>query len=298
VVHTLRAAMRDPVLDLRFVLQSDEPPVDERGHPVADADPERERVLVRRGGMTLGEVVWSPHCDADRALLPSVLEAASIAIEMARLRVELRRRLDEVNESRARIAAVAEDERRRLERDLHDGAQQRLVSIGLALRHAQHELAGHPEEARRTLDEAVVEISAAIEELRALAHGLRPALLQAGLGPALRELATRSPVPVVVTATSDRFPTDIEAAAYFVACEGLTNAVKHARAGKVRLEVARQESTLVVSVADDGVGGAAVGRGSGLTGLSDRVAARGGRLVIDSVRGSGTTLSAELPCVS
>jgi len=298
VVDALRAAMRDPSLDLRFVLQPDEPTVDERGLPVADADPDRERVLVRRGGMTLGEVVWSPHSDADRALLPSVLEAASIAIEMARLRVELRQSLDEVDESRARIAAVADDERRRLERDLHDGAQQRLVSIGLTLRHAQHELAGHPEEARRTLDGAVVQISAAIEELRALAHGLRPALLQAGLGPALRELATRSPVPVVVTATSDRFPTDIEAAAYFVACEGLTNAVKHARAGKVRLEVARQDSTLIVSVADDGVGGAAVGRGSGLTGLSDRVAARGGRLVIDSVRGRGTTLSAELPCAS
>ena len=217
---------------------------------------------------------------------------------MARLRVELRQRLDEVDESRARIAAVADDERRRLERDLHDGAQQRLVSIGLALRHAQHELAGRPEEARRTLDGAVVEISAAIEELRALAHGLRPALLQAGLGPALRELASRSPVPVVVSATSDRFPSDVETAAYFVACEGLTNAVKHARAGEVRLEVARQDSTLVVSVADDGVGGAAVGRGSGLTGLSDRVAARGGRLLIDSVRGRGTTLSAELPCVS
>ena len=298
VVDALRAAMRNPGLELRFVLQLDGPPVDERGHHVADADADRERVPVRRGGMSLGEVVWSPRSDADRVLLPSVLDAGSIAIEMARLRVELRQRLVEVDESRARIAAVADSERRRLERDLHDGAQQRLVSIGLALRHAQHELAGRPEEARRTLDDAVVEVSAAIEELRALAHGLRPALLQAGLGPALRELASRSPVPVVVTATSDRFPSDVETAAYFVACEGLTNAVKHARASEVRLGVARQDSTLVVSVADDGVGGAAVGRGSGLTGLTDRVAARGGRLLIESVRGRGTTLSAELPCVS
>jgi len=298
VVDAIRAAMSNPGLELRFVLQPDGPPVDERGHPVADADPDRERVPVRRGGMTLGEVAWSPGSDADRALLRSVLDAASIAIEMARLRVELRQRLAEVDESRARIAAVADDERRRLERDLHYGAQQRLVSIGLALRHAQHELVGDPEAARRTLDGAVVEITAAIEELRALAHGLRPALLQAGLGPALRELASRSPVPVVVSATSDRFPTDVEAAAYFVACEGLTNAVKHARADQVRLEVTRQDSILVVSVADDGVGGASVGRGSGLTGLSDRVAARGGRLLIESVRGRGTTLSAELPCVS
>jgi signal transduction histidine kinase len=298
VVEALRAAMRNPDLELRFVLQPDGPPVDERGHHVAEADPDRERVPVRRGGMSLGEVVWSPRSDADRVLLPSVLAAASIAIEMARLRVELRQRLVEVDESRARIASAADNERRRLERDLHDGAQQRLVSIGLALRHAQHELAGRPEEARRTLDDAVVEVSAAIEELRSLAHGLRPALLLAGLGPALRELASRSPVPVVVTATGDRFPSDVETAAYFVVCEGLTNAVKHARAGEVRIEVARQNSTLVVSVADDGVGGAAAGRGTGLTGLSDRVAAHGGRLLIESVRGRGTTLSAELPCVS
>ena len=111
-------------------------------------------------------------------------------------------------------------------------------------------------------------------------------------------MASRSPVPVEVSATTDRFAPDVEAAAYFVASEGLTNAVKHARADQVVLQVARQNSTLVVSVADDGVGGAGVGRGSGLTGLSDRVAARGGRLRIDSVRGHGTTLSAELPCVS
>lgn len=298
VVEALRAAMRDPGLELWFVLQPDEPRVDERGHPVTDAHAERERVPVLRGGVTLGEVVWSPRGDADRALLPPMLDAASIAIEMARLRAELRQRLVEVDESRARIAAVADDERRRLERDLHDGAQQRLVSIGLALRHAQHELTGRPEEARRTLDGAVVEITAAIEELRSLAHGLRPALLQAGLGPALRELASRSPVPVVVSVTNDRFPSDVETAAYFVACEGLTNAVKHARAGEVRLEVVHHDSTLVVSVADDGVGGAAVGRGSGLTGLSDRVAARGGRLLLESARGRGTILSAELPCVS
>jgi signal transduction histidine kinase len=253
---------------------------------------------VRRGGITLAEVVWTPSSDTDRALLSPVLDAASIAIEMARLRVELRQRLNEVDESRARIAAVADDERQRLARDLHDGAQQRLVSIGLALRHAQHELASQPESARRTLDGAVVEISAAIEELRALAHGLRPTLLQAGLGPALRDLASRSPVPVAVNAASDRFPTEVETAAYFVACEGLTNAVKHAGATNVRLEVARRDSTLIVSVADDGAGGAKIDHGSGLTGLSDRVAALGGRLLIDSGVGCGTTLRAELPCVS
>jgi signal transduction histidine kinase len=298
VVDALQDAMGDPGLELRFVLQPGEPPVDTHGRPRAGQDaPGRERYPVLRGGTVLGEVVWSPS-EERRELLASVVAAAVLPIEMARLRVELRRRLDEVAGSRSRLAAVADQERRRIERDLHDGAQQRLVSIGLALRHAQHQLGADADEAKATLDEAVVEISAAIEDLRELAHGLRPALLQAGLGPALRDLASRSPVPVEVSATTDRFAPDVEAAAYFVASEGLTNAVKHARADQVVLQVARQNSTLVVSVADDGVGGAAVGHGSGLTGLSDRVAARGGRLRIKSARGHGTTLIAELPCVS
>jgi signal transduction histidine kinase len=261
-------------------------------------DTTRDSYEVRRGGTVIAVIAWSPDGDADRALLPDAVAVAALPIEMARLRVELRRRLEEVEASRARIAAVADDERRRVERDLHDGAQQRLVSIGLALRHAQHQLGADADEAGRTLDGAVVEIATAIEELRELARGLRPTLLQAGLGPALRELASRSPVPVEVCATTERFPLDVEAAAYFVACEGLTNAVKHARAEQVVLQVLGQDGALVVSVADDGVGGAALGRGSGLTGLSDRVAARGGRLRVVSIRGGGTTLSAELPCVS
>ena len=298
VVGALRSALRDPGLELRFVLQPGKPPVDESGHVILEPDDGREQFAVRRGGITLGQIVWTPATDADRALLPSVVGAAALAIEMARLRVELRRRLDEVDESRSRIAAVADQERRRIERDLHDGAQQRLVSIGLALRHAQHQLGADPDAARRTLDGAVVEITAAIDELRELAHGLRPTLLQAGLGPALRELANRSPVPVEVSSTGGRYQPEVEAAAYFVACEGLTNAVKHARAEHVRLCVARQDGVLVVSIADDGVGGAAMSRGSGLTGLSDRVAARGGRFQIESTSGSGTTLRAELPCVS
>ena len=299
VVEALRDAMGDPGLDLRFALQPGEPPVDTNGRPATTPEaPGRETYPVLRGGTVLGELIWSPPSEERRALLASVIAAAVLPIEMARLRVELRRRLDQVAESRSRLAAVADQERRRIERDLHDGAQQRLVSIGLALRHAQHQLGADAGEARATLDDAVVGISAAIEDLRELAHGLRPALLQAGLGPALRDLASRSPVPVEVSATTDRFPPDVEAAAYFVASEGLTNAIKHARADQVVLQVARQNSTLVISVADDGVGGAGMGRGSGLTGLSDRVAARGGLLRIDSVRGHGTTLSAELPCVS
>jgi signal transduction histidine kinase len=299
VVEVLRSALGDPMLELWFVLQPDEPAVDERGRPVPDGlDGARESFAVERGGITLGQVVWLPRTEEQRALLPSVVAAAGLAIEMARLRVELRRRLEEVEASRARLAAVADEERHRLERDLHDGAQQRLVSIGLALRHAQHQIGSDSSEASKTLDGAVAEVAATIDELRELAHGLHPTALQAGLGPALRELVSRVPVAVEVATTPDRYPPDIEAAAYFVACEGLANAVKHAQAERIALRVARHDSRLVVSVADDGMGGADADAGSGLLGLSDRVAAQGGTLHIDSVRGRGTRITAELPCAS
>jgi signal transduction histidine kinase len=299
VVGVLRSALGVPTLELRFVLHPDEPPVDEHGGPVPDRlDDARDLFAVERGGITLGQVVWLPRTEEQRALLPSVVAAAGLAIEMARLRVELRRRLEEVEASRARLAAVADEERRRLERDLHDGAQQRLVSIGLALRHAQHQIGIDSGEASKTLDGAVVEVAAAIDELRELAHGLRPTALEAGLGPALRELVSRVPVAVEVAATPDRYSPDIEAAAYFVACEGLANAVKHAQAERIALHVARHDSRLTVSVTDDGMGGADADAGSGLLGLSDRVAAHGGTLHIDSVRGRGTRITAELPCAS
>jgi signal transduction histidine kinase len=138
----------------------------------------------------------------------------------------------------------------------------------------------------------------AIDELRELARGLRPALLDAGLGPALRDLASRAPLPVEVKATGERFAPELEITAYFVVCEGLTNTVKHARPARVVLRVASEDGGLIVSVADDGVGGAAPRAGLGLAGLADRVAACGGQLRIDTTGGRGTTLIAELPCVS
>jgi signal transduction histidine kinase len=228
-----------------------------------------------------------------------MVEAGGLAIEIARLRVELRRQLDEVEASRARIVTAANQERRRIERDLHDGAQQRLVSIGLALRHAQHELgASTPARAAHTLEDALAEVAVAINELRELARGLPPSELDAGLGPALRELARRAPVPVDVRVTRQRFDRNLEATAYFIACEGLTNAVKHANSTRVILRAELDDGKLVVSVSDDGAGGAAPVGGSGLRGLADRVAAYGGTLRIESDRGAGTALTAELPCGS
>ena len=259
----------------------------------------RARSPIGHDHREVGVLLHDPALAERPDVLPRLLDAGGLAIEIARLRVELRRQLDEVDSSRTRIVAVADDERRRIERDLHDGAQQRLVSIGLALRHAQHQLGPSlASGAARTLDGAVAEIATAIDELRELARGLRPAQLDAGLGPALRELAARAPVPVTVTATTERFEPSVETAAYFVACEGLTNAVKHARAGQVALSVAREDGRVVVSVADDGVGGAAPANGSGLTGLADRVGAQGGTLRIDTGLGRGTKIVAEFPCAS
>jgi signal transduction histidine kinase len=230
-------------------------------------------------------------------LLESIIGAAGLAIEIARLRVEVRRRLAEVEESRARIVTAGYQERRRLERDLHDGAQQRLVSIGLALRHVQGRLPVPSREARE-LDATVAALAEAIEELRELARGVRPAGLDDGLAAALRELASRSPLPTSVDATAERFDDSLETAAFFVASEALTNAAKHASASAVSVSAGRRNGNLVVSVRDDGLGGALPSERSGLTGISDRVAALGGRVTVVSPPGQGTVVTAELPCGS
>ncbi len=252
----------------------------------------------RGAGVTLGVVVSSTGTEPHPTLISQVLDAGGLAIEIARLRVELRRQLEEVEASRARIVAVADDERRRIERNLHDGAQQRLVSIGLALRHAQHELGpAVAPEAGRTLDGAVAEVAVAIDELRELAQGLRPSSLDNGLGAALRDLARRAPVPVTVAATSERFAVETETAAYFICCEGLTNAVKHARAANVTLSTARHNGGLVVKVTDDGIGGAVAARRLRAHRARRSRRRSGGTFPIDTGR-HGTTLTARLPCAS
>jgi signal transduction histidine kinase len=229
----------------------------------------------------------------------TLVEAGGLAIEIARLRVELRRQLAEVQTSRARIVAAGNAERRRIERDLHDGAQQRLVSIGLRLRHAQHELgSGEPARADETINDAVAELATAIDELRELAHGLPPAQLDAGLDPALRELAGRAPLPVHVYSTTERFSVGLEATAYFIACEGLTNAIKHSNATTVVVSARRSNGHLTIRVTDDGMGGAVDRNGGGLRGLHDRVAAHGGSMLVESAPDTGTILTAELPCES
>jgi signal transduction histidine kinase len=297
VEPVLREVLSDPRLELRFFLPESELYVDARGRPADDqAEDGRVRTPITRAGLPLGMVLHSPVDESRPGLLEEVVETAALAIEIARLRVELRRQLDEVGASRARIVSAGYEERRRLERDLHDGAQQRLISIGLVLRHAQHELGVSPEKVGESIDGAVREIDVAAGELQELARGVRPAQLDAGLTPALRELAARAPLPVRVNANGERFSQELEAAAYFIASEGLTNAVKHSEARQVTLSAERLNGKLAIAISDDGIGGAAPNGGSGLRGLADRAAAHGGSLVIDSEPHHGTVLTVELPC--
>lgn len=289
----LAEALGDPGLELRFRLEGDVE-VDASGRAVDGSVPAgRVRTPVRRGGLPLATVVHDPSLAERPDLLDSTIGAAGLAIEIARLRVEVRRQLAEVEASRARIVTVGYEERRRLERDIHDGAQQRLVSIGLALRHLQHRL---PEPA--PLDAIVVEVAHAIEELRELARGVRPAGLDDGLGHALRELGARSQLKPRISVTDERFEDRIETAAYFVASEALANAAKHACAGTVAVAATRRNGSLVVRIRDDGIGGAVPSEGSGLAGITDRVAALGGSVSVTSPPGEGTEVVAELPCGS
>jgi predicted ATPase/signal transduction histidine kinase len=203
----------------------------------------------------------------------------------------------EVTSSRARIVAAADQTRRRIERDLHDGAQQRLVSLALELRAAQAAVPPELGELGFQLDHAVAEVSGALDELRELARGIHPAILgDGGLRPALRALARRSPIPIDLDVrTEGRLPEHVEVSAYYVVAEALTNAAKHARASAVNVEVDIAGKVLRVAVRDDGSGGADFTRGTGLTGLKDRVEALGGRVLLDSPRGVGTSLHVELP---
>jgi signal transduction histidine kinase len=299
--RVLADALRDPSLELRYWLPASNLYVDADGRLTGD-DPDdgRARTEVTRGGARLGVVLHDQRLSEQRDLLNSAVAAAGLAIEIARLRVEVNRQLAQVEESRARIVTAGYEERRRLERDLHDGAQQGLVSIGLALRHVQHELGDEHDAALRSqLDDTVAQVAAAIDDLRRIARGVRPPRLDEGLMQALRDLAARSPFQVELDldpAGLDGLDPDIEAAAWYVASEALANAAKHSSASRVRLAARRVGDNLRVAVEDDGTGGARRD-GGGLAGLSDRVAAHGGSFHMHSPAGSGTTVVAQLPCV-
>ena len=297
----LRSLLDDPTLVLLLRSTGAEGWVDEEARPVVEPTAGPDTVLVDSGGLVVGAVVLGPIDAGRRELVGPVVAATVLAVEMARLRMDLRLQLAALEGSRDRIVAAAEDERRRIERDLHDGAQQRLVSVGLVLRHAQHQIASGSGDPAATLDGAVEQVVAVIAELREMASGMSPSRLEHGLEAALVDLAERArPTPVAIDLATPvgRLPRPLETAAYFVACEALTNAIKHAGASQVVLGAARDDEVLRLTVHDDGGGGADLSLGTGLRGLADRVQEFGGAFRLDSPAGEGTTIAVEFPCVS
>jgi signal transduction histidine kinase len=255
---------------------------------------------VERDGVRIGAIIHDAHVLDEPELVRAVAGSAALALENERLEAELRARVEELESSRARLLEVSMFERRRLERDLHDGAQQRLVALSLQIAMALRKLDADPTATRALLDAAREELRKALEELRELARGIHPAILtDRGLGPALEALAERAPLRVDLEAIpGERMPAPVEAAAYFIVAESLTNIVKYARARNARVRIGRDDGYAVVEVRDDGVGGADPTSGTGLRGLADRVAALDGRLEVHSPPGEGTLVRANIPCVS
>jgi signal transduction histidine kinase len=253
---------------------------------------------VAHEGEPLAAIIHDASLADERELLETAGAAAGLALENERLDAELRARVEELERSRRRLIEVGLSERRKLERNLHDGAQQRLVALALSLRLAHDRLGRDPEQSRELLEEAMSELEAATSELRELARGIHPAVLSdRGLAAALNALAGRLPVAVEVVETPpDRLPPGVEIASYYVVAEALTNVAKYAHASTARVSVSRVNGSVRVEVSDDGVGGADPSHGSGLSGLADRVAALDGRLQVLSARGAGTTIRAEIPC--
>jgi signal transduction histidine kinase len=298
VRDTLSRILRDPTLRIAYRLPDSDAYVDESGTVVAlPAEPARAVTAIERDGSAIAVLVHDPAVLEDPDLLRSAVAATRLAVENERLQAEVRAQLAEVRASRARIVEAGDAERRRVERNLHDGAQQRLVTLSLGLAHLRDEL---PDDADPSVRGSIVELHdelrSAIRELRELARGIHPAILsEEGLVPAVESLAERSPVPVSVEGAVDRLPDAVEATAYFVVAEALANVVKYASASRAIVRISPRDGMLEVEVSDDGVGGADTSKGSGLRGLGDRVSAVGGRLWVESPVGAGTTIGVEVP---
>ena len=290
----LAEALGDPTLTLAYWLPESERFVDAEGRAVTLHD--RAWTEVELKGRRIGAIAHDPALADEPQLVRTAGAAAALALENQRLSAELRAHIEELRASRARLVEAGDAERRRLERNLHDGAQSRLVALAMKLRLARGRAEGQPELAE-LLDESSRELQAGLTELRELARGIHPAVLtDRGLAPALEMLASRTPVPVEVAADpGDDLPPPVATAIYYVVSEALTNVAKYSQARCATVTVERAADRVVAEVADDGVGGADVSKGSGLRGLSDRVAALDGRLMVDSSPEGGTRLRAELP---
>jgi signal transduction histidine kinase len=297
----LAKVLGDPGLVLAYRVPGERSYIDGRGQPVALPAPGGDCAIapVERDGRELAMLIHDASLDDDPELVGAVAAAAGIALDDARLHAESEDRLAELRASRERIVAAGDAERRRLERNLHDGAQQRLVSVALQLRMIQRQIRTDPAGAERLVTSAGEELSRSLEELRELARGIHPSVLNHGLKAALGSLASRASVPTTVAYEPPaRLPEQVELAAYFVASEALANVAKYAEATMASVRVSRRNGVALVEIADDGVGGADQSAGTGLHGLADRVAALDGTLRILSPPGVGTVVTAELPCAS
>jgi signal transduction histidine kinase len=302
VRDSLAEGLRDATLTIAYWLPEQQRFVDEDGRPVELPEPGSGRAWtpVEHDGELVAGIVHQDSLAAESDLVRTAGSNALLALENERLKADLRARLEELRASRVRIVEASDAARRQLERDIHDGAQQRLLALALQLRRARTKVSAGDEEAGSLLDESLEELGGALEELRELARGIHPAILsERGLEVALESLATRTPLPVDLDLDiPERPPAGVEATAYFFVSEALANVVRHADATRAWVRAVRRGSVLELEVRDDGKGGAASGAGSGLRGLEDRLSAAGGRLELRSPEGAGTRLRTELPCGS
>jgi signal transduction histidine kinase len=299
ICHALADALEGTSLEIAYLSAERGEYVDAAGRRVEipPGGPNRAAFPLEVGGEPVAVLTYDASREDERELVRAVVAAATLSLENERLAADLRAKVEELRASRARIVESSDAARRQLERDLHDGAQQRLVSLALSLRLLGSKLDGDPEAAKE-LEAARNELDEALGELRKLARGIHPSVLSdRGLNAALEGLAGSAPLPVELDGTlEERLPQPVESAAYFVVAEALTNVAKYARASHAHVNVTRDDGRVVVEVADDGVGGADPAKGSGLRGLIDRVSALDGRLEVDSYPGRGTTVRATFPC--
>lgn len=292
----LARALGDPTLEVGYWLPNAAAFVDSEGRTFALPDPGSERSVTRieREGQPVAALVHDPAVLDDPSLREAVSSAAQLAAANARLQAEVRAQVVELRASQLRILEAGDEERRRLERRLHEGAEQRLKRLAEQLRRKR--LSARTDPARERIDRTEAQLARTLEELRQLAHGLHPRVLaEAGLAGALASLAEQAPVPVEIAAPATKLPAEVEAVAYFLCAEALANIAKHASAYRVSISVTTGGGRVRIEIEDDGVGGADPARGTGLRGLADRVEALGGTLHADSPLGGGTRLAAEIP---
>ena len=293
-------ALGDPSVELAFWLPATRRFVDARGLPIDEPDPDTGRAssVVSMDGRKVALIIHDGALLEEPEKIEAVSRGAALAFENARLEAEVRANMEELRASRVRIVEAADAARREIERNLHDGAQQNLVSLALKLQMARSRIDEDPQAAIEILDGASAELEQTLAELRELARGIHPAVLSdRGLDAALLALAHRAPLPVEVSEMpAGRLPEPVEAAAYYVVAESLTNVVRYAEASRAKVDISLVDGVVRIRIADDGIGGADPTQGSGLKGLSDRIAALDGSIAVQSPVGEGTVVEVEIPC--